>query len=391
MPIRVNRFDKGELRKAERTPQGFLRAPAFATRTGVFTYRTKDGGIRRELRHPEDVFAADSLKTLASIPFTDDHPPVALLDALNTRQYMVGYTGDDVGQDDKFVTAVVTVTDDGMIRRILSGKVEVSCGYTCEHEDGGGTYEGEPYDVRQRNITYNHLAGVDRGRAGPRVRLILDSADAVQVDPSNPLEDDMEKILINGVEVEVTKDVADKIKAERAAAATKAKADADAATVALTAEKARGDKAEAKADGLTSELDKTKAALAAKADGADPVKVNAAAKARVRVLKVAERVLAKDVFAKADGMDDKALMVEVIKAECKGVNLDGKSDAYIEARFDGIVESLETSDGGKKEAGTKLALLRKDGGADEGVAEAARKRQMERSQNAWKGEVPAAK
>ena len=65
----VIRYDIGELSAVERTDQGFLRAPAKITRTGVFNYRKADGSIRRELRTPAEVFTSGSLKSrfMASI------------------------------------------------------------------------------------------------------------------------------------------------------------------------------------------------------------------------------------------------------------------------------------------------------------------------------------
>ena len=51
------RFDLAGLTgRAQRTPQGFLRAPAWVTRVGVFPYRRADGTVQRELRLPEEVF-----------------------------------------------------------------------------------------------------------------------------------------------------------------------------------------------------------------------------------------------------------------------------------------------------------------------------------------------
>ncbi len=383
-----SRIDAAELTKAMRTPQGFLRAPAFATRTGVFTYRFPDGSVRRELRHPEDVFNSDSLATLAGVPFTNDHPNVknprvTLITPENVRDFMVGFTGDDVAPvDERFVGVSVTITDSAMIKAVEAGKVEVSCGYHCDHEDVPGTYNGEPYDVRQRNIVYNHLAGVDRGRAGPDVRLRLDAADAVQVS-DQPLEAaNMEKITINGVEYEVTAAVAAAYRADQAAkldAAQKAEAAQAASVAAVTA---RADKAEARCDGLKVELDKATTALAAKTDAVDPAAVDKRVKARLRIVKVAERVLAADELAKLDSADDKAIMSAVIMAEQKTANLEGKSDAYVEARFDGIAEALDAGGAATGKVGKELHKTRADGA--ESDAEAARKRQRERAENAWK-------
>ena len=42
-------------------------------------------------------------------------------------------------------------------------------------------YNGEPFDFRQTNIRYNHLAIVDEARAGPEARIVLDGEDAVLI------------------------------------------------------------------------------------------------------------------------------------------------------------------------------------------------------------------
>jgi hypothetical protein len=51
--VSVERHDIGELKRPQRTPQGFLRAEMYATRTGVFEYPKADGGCVREYRAPE--------------------------------------------------------------------------------------------------------------------------------------------------------------------------------------------------------------------------------------------------------------------------------------------------------------------------------------------------
>ena len=63
MKTSVLRFDRGEFKTVEKTPQGFLKVPAYATRAGVFNYKTNDGKIIRELRSPEEVFHKDSLSS----------------------------------------------------------------------------------------------------------------------------------------------------------------------------------------------------------------------------------------------------------------------------------------------------------------------------------------
>src|SRR4030042_1892481 len=57
-----------------KTSEGFLKGVVKVTKIGVFQYRNADGSIRKELRHPNDVFSYNSLQSLKMIPITDLHP-----------------------------------------------------------------------------------------------------------------------------------------------------------------------------------------------------------------------------------------------------------------------------------------------------------------------------
>lgn len=182
----VRRFDLGEIHSIEKTPQGFLKVPGFATRTGVFTYIDRNGSVRRELRHPDDVFDPESLATLKNAPVTLEHPPV-MLTPDNVKQYMKGYTTDRVEVNRDLVeTDLIIAVDDAIKAVEQDGMRELSSGYMADLEQKPGVYNGNEYDVRQRNIKYNHVAIVKKGRAGPEARLRLDSADAVMSAEGNP-------------------------------------------------------------------------------------------------------------------------------------------------------------------------------------------------------------
>lgn len=201
------------------TPQGFLRCKVAATRTGVFTYFDRDGKIRRELRLPEEVFNKDSMASLANISFTDSHPSEAV-NAFNSNKYTKGLTDSVVEKNNDLLETYLTITDGDTIQKILNGSHEVSTGYSADKEFIKGSYNGQPYDCIQRNIRYNHLALVPKGRANfddqlKRVKLILDSADAeddisieTQNENLNSLEKEGEKfsmkLNLDGSEYEVS-------------------------------------------------------------------------------------------------------------------------------------------------------------------------------------------
>lgn len=389
----VQRYDSSTAFPGLRTPQGFLRVPVRATRTGVIKYRQPDGKVRRELRLPSEVFHPDSMRSLAGIPATHDHPNTpdtrGLLTPDNAARFMVGFTGDRVETEEEFFLATdVTVTDSQTIEDIESGRDQVSLGYTCTHDYTPGTYEGEAYDLVQRNIRYNHIAvAVPRARAGSEVRLKLDSDDAVQVDP-NTRQEDLMKVQLKGKEFDASNELHAAIEAVRVdheTEVTELKSALEAAkaeAAKLTTEKAT---VEAKADSLDVEVKKLKAEVQTRTDSQPTAEqVNAAAKDRIRVLRVAEQILPQDQHAKLDSMSDVEIKKAVITAEDSEAKLDGRDAAYIDGRFDHIATSVRT-DGERSNIGVQVNKNRAESAAVD--AEAARKASMEADRNAWKGKT----
>jgi hypothetical protein len=383
----VKRFDLGELKNVETTTQGYVRAPVWATRTGVFVYRKPDGSVLRELRHPDDVFNIDSLATLKLAPITLEHPREGLLTPQNTKHHIIGVISEDVKKEDTFVATVATIMDAEAIAAIKAGKQEVSCGYECELEFGEGEFEGERYDARQRMIRYNHMAVVGKGRAGPNVKLKLDADNNQLSDDGNSAVgsenqskgDTMEKVMLGGKEYEVSPELKAALEAHMGAMKTELdgfKSQMEAAKSGEGAAKAAEEKAVAKADALQTEVEKLKSTHN---DGADFM---AKFKARKALEVVAERTLSKEKLEKLDAMSDNDIRSEVIKAEQPTANLEGKSAEYISARFDAIADLLADDKGDSKNLGKGLSQARKDG--IEGDSEAARKRSIEASKNAWK-------
>ena len=176
------RFDSISIPKMTKTKEGYLRGEAVVSRSGVFKYRNADGSIRGELRHPDEIFHKDSLDTIKMIPITNNHPP-EFVDVDNAHKYQVGYTGESYNVIDDKVVVSMTVTHKDAIDAITSGKLELSMGYSVNLEPENGIYKEEKYDFRQLAPKYNHLAIVEKGRAGSEARFRFDSASELIEEP----------------------------------------------------------------------------------------------------------------------------------------------------------------------------------------------------------------
>lgn len=121
-------------------------------------------------RSPEEVFSEAALASFEGKPVTDDHPP-ELLDPDTVSMYEKGHAQNirrGAGEWEDYVIADLHIHDGSLIDAVQKGKREISCGYECEYADNGdGTYS-------QKHIRGNHIAVVERGRAGKRAA-ILDS------------------------------------------------------------------------------------------------------------------------------------------------------------------------------------------------------------------------
>lgn len=161
------------------TDEGFLRVPGKAARTGIQEYLASELGLKdrapndiiRVYRPAEEVFNDESLQSYLGSDVTNNHPST-LVDASTYRNTSVGVVTSAGRQDGDFVTVDMIIKDKDAIKAVESGKCELSAGYTAVYDDTPGTTpEGEPYDFRQTQIKINHVAIVDRARAGANARI----------------------------------------------------------------------------------------------------------------------------------------------------------------------------------------------------------------------------
>ena len=164
------RFDSIPLGETYFTPEGYLIDNPILTRVGIFEYHNADGSVRRELRLPEKVFAAASLESYKGRPVILTHE-AGLVDVDNVQQEHIGTILSEGIQDGDNVRAQIVIHD---AESLDYGLRELSLGYTQTPDETPGVWNGQPYDAIQRNIQINHLALVEKARAGEQARLNID-------------------------------------------------------------------------------------------------------------------------------------------------------------------------------------------------------------------------
>lgn len=420
----VLRLDRVKLDQSSiaRTSIGGFRIPARIARTGVLVYRNPDGTTRRELRLEEEVFKADSLATLADVPVIDIKHHTRLHDPKSWKEVTLGHVS-SVRRDGKFIASELVVQDQETLDGIDNGeRTEISCGYRCHLDMTPGVYEGEQYDCVQRNIRYNHaaLCPPNRGRAGPEVGLRLDDNSGPAWGVANLTEEGDTtmtiKIRLDGKEYEVgSQSHLDAIEHGHTANIAKLKSEADArlAQVKLDAKtevdalKVKLDTLEGERDGLAAKIEKFNADAKASKEADDKKKkeddeaFNFKKKARRKLERMALRFFADEdededkLDAKLDSMSDRDLMLHCIGKSVKNFDaksVEGKSDDYVAARFDSIVEKTddEKSIGGVVRAAAK-ASARLDADDDSDAVTKARAKRDAQAAGLWKEPPPAAR
>lgn len=227
-----------------RTGDGYLVATAKCVRAGIQLYTGDELGkpdkkVVRVYRPAEEVFAKDSLQSFSHAPITINHPSEQVT-ADNWKALSVGEVSTAAKQVDDWIELPLIFKDAAAISQIESGKRELSAGYVADFDfTAGVTQSGELYDAVQRSIRINHLALVDKARAGSQAR-VGDSANTWGAAPitqptaderNRNMPDNLRTVVVDGLSVQTTDQGAQAIdKLQKAVAdAEKRFTDADAA------------------------------------------------------------------------------------------------------------------------------------------------------------------
>lgn len=331
-----------------RQSDGALVANARVARTGIQLYTGREvdpdneHGFRdkatvRVYRPGSEVFSRDTLASVAHRPVTNNHPTESRIDEKNWKEWAVGQTSDEVRAEGIYIRVPLMVSDGAAIGDIENGKRELSSGYESILDWTPGTNDaGEEYDAVQRNIRFNHVAIVQRGRAGSSVR-IGDEAAGWGVSPvgdegDRTMTTTMKQVTVDGVTIETTDQgaqVIQKLQDQiRQLTDTSAQTLKDHATAL-----AQRDADIAKKDGEIAELKKKTL------DAASLDKLVAAR----AVLVDSARLVFKDI--KVDGLDDAGIRLAAVTGALGADVVKDKSPAYIDARFDILVEEAKKKGG----------------------------------------------
>lgn len=299
------------------TPEGYLIAEVVLCRTGIQEYHSSElQGAQGEPRiirvyRPEgEVFAPEAIASFRLKPFCNGHG--AMIDTGNIKQYQAGTISDNLWRAGDSLVGRVIITDQLTINAIRGGKTQVSCGYDADYDwTPGLTPDGVGYEAVQRNIRGNHLALVDEGRCGCQCAI---------KDGSNKLENeklkDMEEMppavvpdLSTQIATLITMMQALTEKVDKIAGAEMPAGEVPAEGE-MTGEVITPDMAEIKADDPE----------AATTDGL--LKVYDDAKSLV------------GAGVKITGSNAKQIKAAALKLKYPSASFDGKSYAYLSARFD---------------------------------------------------------
>ncbi len=358
--------------------EGFLKVPARIARIGVQEYSPEEMGLEdrdptdviRVLRKEADVFDELSLNSFASKPVTNDHPPV-LVTPDNSKKYTVGLTADKITRNGEYVETVLVITDAEMIANIKDGKTELSNGYTADivWEKGQDSKYGE-YDAIQTNIKGNHIAIVDKARAGEACRL----SDKQTPKSKEPI---MVKVKIDGVDYEMDEQAAQAVQKLMAKMKT---AEDEAMQKETDMQKEKEDmevEGKKNEDALQAQLDEAKSKILSDAE------LDTRVATRTNIVYAVKRIVPD---LDCTGKDNDTIKKAVVQAKCPDLVLDKVSVDYINARFDAIVDSGVTANVNTIDAALQTAILNKDGTTiDNRPADViAREKFMTNSKNAWK-------
>lgn len=303
---------------------GQMIAPCSIARTGVMSYLAKECGDAFKDRDPmsivkiatlaEDLFCKDSIESYRSAPITVGHPEDDV-NTENSKDLVKGMLEGLPLRDGELLSATLVLNDADAISITKQSDSQLSSGHTARLVLCDAAVTG--YDAKKTHIRCNHVAIVPRGRAGADVRIA--DADAVAEEGFVEPVFDAEGNEVKPVEVPAA--VVPAVVVETVAAEVVepvAVALGDAAALAIEVAQLTVKLEDAQAEIKTLKL----------------IDIDTLVQERLElvsnVLKLADGIV-------VTGKSAMELKREVV-AKCRDADMTGKSDAYIEARYEVLLE-----------------------------------------------------
>ncbi|WP_230430153.1 DUF2213 domain-containing protein [Xanthomonas melonis] len=342
------------------TRDGFLVGDAKVSRAGnVQYYLGRELGLTGDeasavygvYRDPATVFEEDSMRSLVGRPVTRGHPPNGVT-ADNWKELTVGQVGGRVVRDGEHVVAPMAIMDAAAAKEVSAGARALSAGYSVNVvADQGIAPDGTPYQYRQASpLRFNHVAylpdnnpragntrigdahwgtptaeelRIGDGRApGAQDRGALNP----QPEKSNMSNTNTRTVLVDGLSVETTDAGAQAI-AKLQQQVQDSRGALDAANTAHTAAIAAKDAEIAKRDATIDDL---------KGKVLTDAALDERVQARGDLVATAKAIHDADYRGKSDADVRKAAVI----GKLGDAAIAGKTDAYIEARFDILADGV---------------------------------------------------
>lgn len=372
-------------------PDGSMTAKPIITSIGVFSYKKPNGKIQRELRTPEVVFDQAFLDSIKNMPIYIQHQSnkdgSLITDEFQRNALAVGRTDSFPDGNNVYVSVGITINRADGVDAIKKGMQSLSVGYSCDLLDESGVWGGVEYDKVQTNLRADHLALCYAGRQGDQAIIRMDSDDAelvteATVDVVENIEPNEESVMADNMKTVKIDTVDYQCEAPVAVELNKVMVKLDSTEKELVAKTAGMSALEAERDSLKERLDAVdKKVLELEASRVDEAMIADRVAKRVVLMDLAKKAEVEVKLDAAD-LDVKKAIIMKVYANAK---LDGKDEAYINARFDCACEDMEkavvaVADASVRAAGA-VATVNVDSADKETIAKRA---YMERLQNGYK-------
>ncbi len=312
-------FALDEQSQRKQTSEGYMITAGRVARTGIQDYMASEIGVTdtdpssvvKVIRSPEQVFSKASLDSYKDKDLTLEHPN-ELVDSRNYKMNAVGHVSSVGRRVGDYIEIDMVVKDANAIEAIEQGKVQLSAGYSANFKPSEGVHDGAPYTYEQTDININHVALVDKARAGSQARLF----DALK-----------KGIVMHKI------NFADKsVSVEDEKAATLIQSSVDSLSQELKAAQRSNAKLEAERDSALSELTKVR-------DTASKHALNERISSILKTKESAIRLIG-DKFT-CDSVDEMEIIRHTLSVSHPKTNFAGKPDAYLQAYFDADLEKKE--------------------------------------------------